>query len=289
VAPSTKVLLVSIFLEPGSFSGRATEFPQPRLSSNALAKSLAKRRTRLATARLDACCCAIFVFSPNTSSGRHQAHFPQTSSKVSRSPTRRGPYVDAAAQHILNRDDFSTKTSENFENQRSMFGTPRRSRPASVKAVSRPSFKRHTPGNAPLLTTRFCDPPSSTHSSCSEGGQHRVDNGLLLRSDVHTMFDRGYIGVDEEFGYGSVRGSELNLGMERSSTQGRECHRAAISHGESPLASAPVAPSKSLPMIPGSPETFNVSIRIVLGQLVRAEMVFVLLFAVLGPVVAVFP
>ena len=31
------------------------------------------------------------------------------------------------------------------------------------------------------------------------GGEHRLDNGLLLRSDVHTMFDRGYLGVDPEF------------------------------------------------------------------------------------------
>jgi len=30
----------------------------------------------------------------------------------------------------------------------------------------------------------------------SREGQNRVDNGLLLRSDVHTLFDRGYIGVD---------------------------------------------------------------------------------------------
>ena len=46
------------------------------------------------------------------------------------------------------------------------------------------------------------------------GGEHRLDNGLLLRSDVHTLFDRGYLGVDpnhrlvvsprlrEEFGNG---------------------------------------------------------------------------------------
>ena len=27
------------------------------------------------------------------------------------------------------------------------------------------------------------------------GGQHRVDNGLLLRSDVHTLFDRGYLTI----------------------------------------------------------------------------------------------
>jgi putative restriction endonuclease len=33
----------------------------------------------------------------------------------------------------------------------------------------------------------------------AEGGQHRLDNGLLLRSDVHTMFDRGYLGVDTRY------------------------------------------------------------------------------------------
>lgn len=30
------------------------------------------------------------------------------------------------------------------------------------------------------------------------GGQHRLDNGLLLRSDVHIMFDRGYLSVDPQ-------------------------------------------------------------------------------------------
>ncbi len=29
----------------------------------------------------------------------------------------------------------------------------------------------------------------------TKGGEHRVDNGLLLRSDVHTLFDAGYLGV----------------------------------------------------------------------------------------------
>lgn len=32
----------------------------------------------------------------------------------------------------------------------------------------------------------------------AHGGQHRIDNGLLLRSDVHTMFDRGYLTVDDK-------------------------------------------------------------------------------------------
>lgn len=28
-------------------------------------------------------------------------------------------------------------------------------------------------------------------------GEHRLDNGLLLRSDVHILFDQGYLGVDD--------------------------------------------------------------------------------------------
>jgi putative restriction endonuclease len=30
----------------------------------------------------------------------------------------------------------------------------------------------------------------------SLGGEHRIDNGLLLRSDAHILFDVGYLGVD---------------------------------------------------------------------------------------------
>jgi putative restriction endonuclease len=30
------------------------------------------------------------------------------------------------------------------------------------------------------------------------GGEHRADNGLLLRSDLHTLFDRGYVTVTPE-------------------------------------------------------------------------------------------
>jgi putative restriction endonuclease len=31
------------------------------------------------------------------------------------------------------------------------------------------------------------------------GGEHRLDNGLLLRSDVHIMFDRGYLSIDPSY------------------------------------------------------------------------------------------
>jgi len=33
----------------------------------------------------------------------------------------------------------------------------------------------------------------------TKGGQHRADNRLLLRSDLHILFDRGYITVTPEY------------------------------------------------------------------------------------------
>lgn len=33
----------------------------------------------------------------------------------------------------------------------------------------------------------------------TEGGRHRVDNGVLLRSDIHTLFDRGYLTITPEY------------------------------------------------------------------------------------------
>jgi putative restriction endonuclease len=39
--------------------------------------------------------------------------------------------------------------------------------------------------------------PTAAHiKSVAAGGEHRVDNGLLLRAEVHKMFDTGYITVD---------------------------------------------------------------------------------------------
>ncbi|MFD0583144.1 HNH endonuclease [Dactylosporangium darangshiense] len=50
------------------------------------------------------------------------------------------------------------------------------------------------------LRDHWCEDPAGaaggTHPAAAEGGEHRLDNGLLLRSDVHIMFDRGYLSVD---------------------------------------------------------------------------------------------
>lgn len=46
----------------------------------------------------------------------------------------------------------------------------------------------------------------------SAGGDHRVSNGLSLRSDLHRLFDRGYVTVDEDYRF--VVGERLKLDFE---------------------------------------------------------------------------
>ena len=78
----------------------------------------------------------------------------------------------------------------------------------------------------------------------ADGGEHQVANGLSLRSDLHRLFDRGYVTVDEDHkfvvgdrlkadfengrSYYGMRGQALCLPRDRSvapSAQALEWHR----------------------------------------------------------------
>jgi putative restriction endonuclease len=39
----------------------------------------------------------------------------------------------------------------------------------------------------------------------SQGGRHLVSNGLLLRSDIHTLFDRGYVTITPDYQFRASR------------------------------------------------------------------------------------
>ena len=58
----------------------------------------------------------------------------------------------------------------------------------------------------------------------SEGGAHRVDNGLLLRSDIHTLFDGGYVTVAPNYQFRVSRRlrDDFDNGEEYLQLQGRE-------------------------------------------------------------------
>lgn len=83
----------------------------------------------------------------------------------------------------------------------------------------------------------------------AKGGVHRADNGILLRSDIHTLFDQGYLGIDpnlrllvsprlrEEFGNGDAlyarAGTEIahpERRLDRPNTEFLEWHLESVFH-----------------------------------------------------------
>src|SRR5205814_5120792 len=77
-----------------------------------------------------------------------------------------------------------------------MYGEPTLFRPrlgqGAFRVVVTDAYQRHCAVTGektlPVLEAAHIRPVSA-------GGEHRVDNGLLLRSDLHTLFDRGYVTV----------------------------------------------------------------------------------------------
>ncbi len=60
----------------------------------------------------------------------------------------------------------------------------------------------------------------------SDGGEHRVDNGLLLRRDLHVLFDRGYLTATLDFKLRVSRRirEEFENGRDYYALQDRELH-----------------------------------------------------------------
>lgn len=58
----------------------------------------------------------------------------------------------------------------------------------------------------------------------AKGGEHRVDNGLLLRSDLHRLYDRGYVTItpDYKFSVGERLRKDFNNGRSYYSLSGQK-------------------------------------------------------------------
>lgn len=77
-----------------------------------------------------------------------------------------------------------------------MYGEPVLHRPrlgqGSFRLLITDTYERH----CAVTGERALPTLEAAHiRSIACGGQHRVDNGLLLRSDVHRLFDKGYVTV----------------------------------------------------------------------------------------------
>jgi putative restriction endonuclease len=77
-----------------------------------------------------------------------------------------------------------------------VFGEPRSVRPrlgqGGFKTLVREAYERR----CAITGHKIVPTLQAAHIvPVSKNGENRVDNGILLRSDVHTMFDQGYLGV----------------------------------------------------------------------------------------------
>jgi putative restriction endonuclease len=108
--------------------------------------------------------------------------------------------VDAAVQRVISREDWSTEIESGVENLGPTHGSPRLVTPrlgqGAFKAIVQEAYVRR----CAITRHKILPTLQAAHIlPVAHGGQHRIDNGILLRSDVHTMFDRGYLGVDEDY------------------------------------------------------------------------------------------
>jgi putative restriction endonuclease len=145
----------------------------------------------------------------------------------------------ADAMHLVLGHPIELDLSQPWHASGPVFGDPRlaphRLGQQSFKAVVLSKYHGHCAVTnskiRPVLQAAHIMPVSS-------GGENRIDNGLLLRSDVHTMFDTGYLGVDpsrrlrvsprlrDEFGNGEQfyrqAGELITLPEKRSDRPSRE-------------------------------------------------------------------
>jgi putative restriction endonuclease len=82
------------------------------------------------------------------------------------------------------------------ETQTSMFGDPVLIRPRLGQGTFRVLITDTYQRRCAVSGEKALPALEAAHiRSVAYGGMHRVDNGLLLRSDIHRLFDRGYVTV----------------------------------------------------------------------------------------------
>jgi putative restriction endonuclease len=100
-------------------------------------------------------------------------------------------YVERALRHILRADGTASIPGPVFGDPR--LTVPRLGQQAFKSMVLTAYHRRCAITGAritPVLQAAHIRPVAAH-------GEHRLDNGVLLRSDVHTLFDRGYLGLDD--------------------------------------------------------------------------------------------
>jgi putative restriction endonuclease len=94
------------------------------------------------------------------------------------------------------RDHLGQRRPRDFQLRRRTHLVPYRLGQQAFKALALNACQRQ----CAITGTHIPGSPVAHVRLVTEGGEHGLDNGPLLRSDVHTMFDRGYLCVDPSTG-----------------------------------------------------------------------------------------
>jgi putative restriction endonuclease len=108
-------------------------------------------------------------------------------------------YLDGLVARLLGRD-ANMDDSQPWRRPGPMYGdpllSPRRLGQGSFKTAVLKAYGQR----CAITGSRIRPTLQAAHiRPVSEGGEHRLDNGLLLRADVHVLFDKGYLGVDLDY------------------------------------------------------------------------------------------
>jgi len=104
--------------------------------------------------------------------------------------------LDTCSAHALAQETIDAAAFE--EETGSRYGAPRLLRPRLGQSTFRYAV-RDAYGACAVTTEHAYPVLEAAHiRPYSEGGRHEVANGLLLRADLHRLFDRGYVTVTTE-------------------------------------------------------------------------------------------
>ncbi|MDN3351347.1 HNH endonuclease [Actinomadura sp. DC4] len=108
-------------------------------------------------------------------------------------------YLERLVTRLLGRD-AELDDSQPWRRPGAVFGDPRLSR----RRLGQSSFKTAVLAayeeRCAVTGSRLRPTLQAAHiRPVSEDGEHRLDNGLLLRADLHALFDAGYLGVDLDY------------------------------------------------------------------------------------------
>lgn len=110
---------------------------------------------------------------------------------------QRNPVVDMFVRNLAYTADAATLERQEVRAvDGPVFGEPRLVRPrlgqGGFKTLVREAYDK----KCAITGHKIVPTLQAAHIvPVSKNGENRIDNGILLRSDVHTMFDQGYLGV----------------------------------------------------------------------------------------------